>query len=520
LRITLKDPKDIEAGQMNMDPIPDAVKSGAPEELKFPEKTVNKNKDCIPSSDDTCETKQKDTKCVTEIKYKTQSDILQNNLKFEHLLDHHRAQDSPCDTKKRKLTDFFTEPQLSLKDEEYQKAENNDLLPEHLEEHDKASTMLPIRTLCDTKEDIDGPNIDQCKLEPELSLKVEEEPLELVGPLEEPLELVGLNDEWNYTRGSAEYEFNEEDVLGPFSLPQQQWMQEPTTGLNGETEKRRKGFPCAQCEYVSRSHQTLLDHIKAIHLGVRFQCQFCDYTTKRKRDLQPHVKQKHEGAKFPCDKCDYVTDRIQSLNIHMKSQHLGVTYPCPECDFVGKYRASLWQHRKTVHQGVQYSCDQCEYKSSTPQNLKEHRQHKHDGINFPCDECDKVSSSAYTLAKHKKNIHGGQKYDCDECDYVGNSLIYLRRHKQKNHGETHSCDQCKYWTNNISALKKHKRKVHEGIRYPCKECGDKFRDPPSLKQHVDSIHRGIRFHCDQCEYAGAANMSILRRHIKAKHGGI
>ena len=430
------------------------------------------------SKDDYCEMKQE---VVDESIHDHQSpikeEIYQDKNVSDQFIDHEREM-------------FPTVSELETKQEDTVKEEENmddrEADASLKEDHEmEASDKESMHSSFDTKEEedgLEGPMFDECKLEPELSL-------------------------------------NEEDVLGPFALLQQQWMKEPTPGLNGQTEKRRKGFPCAQCEYVSRSHQTLLDHINAIHLGVRFQCQLCDYTSKRKRDLLPHYKIKHVGVKFPCDQCDYVACRLQDLKTHTKSKHEGFTYPCPDCDFVGKYHGSLWQHKKRVHEGVQFTCDQCEYSTSNPQCLKEHKQIKHEGIRYSCDLCEKAFNSPYTLDKHKKNIHEKIKYPCDECSYVGNSFHYLQRHKRNNHGQTHTCDQCDYSTNNVSGLRKHKRKVHEGIRYTCEECGDMFRDPPSLKQHVDSIHRGIRFHCDQCEYAGAANMSILRRHIKAKHGG-
>ena len=116
--------------------------------------------------------------------------------------------------------------------------------------------------------------------------------------------------------------------------------------------------------------------------------------------------------------------------------------------------------------------------------------------------------------------HDGIKYPCDLCEFIADCLKYLKKHKKNAHeGSRHyPCDQCEYVANQLGSLKKHKKTTHDGIRYSCEQCGDIFKKTDSLKQHIATKHEGIRYHCDQCDYAGAANMSILRRHIKAKHG--
>ena len=431
------------------------------------------------------------------------------------------------------MVDVELEPEVLLNEGEYVGVEyqTKDDTDGHMQElsrnmTDRESEFISSRSDPITPDSAENPSIDQIKLEPQLLVKEEgcQDPIQAFQELAKVLGIVKQKSfcaicnievpKYKMKKHKAEFHRKVHSC--------DQCDLKFKTAINLKTHRKeihkRYDHPCPLCNFIGSSDQSLRDHRNFVHLGISFSCQLCDFTTKRKRDLHAHVKQKHEGVEYPCAKCDYVASKSQHLKVHMTSFHDGIRFPCPDCDFVGKYKASLWQHKRRVHEGIQYSCDQCEYKTSTPQNLKEHRQCKHEGITYPCDQCDKTMSSPYTLEKHKANIHEGLKYPCDECQYVGNSVTYLRKHKRNNHGDTHSCFQCQYVTNNPSEMKKHMRKVHEGIRYPCDVCGDEFRDPSSLKQHVESIHKGIRYHCDQCEYAGAANMSLLRRHMKAKHG--
>ena len=43
-----------------------------------------------------------------------------------------------------------------------------------------------------------------------------------------------------------------------------------------------------------------------------------------------------------------------------------------------------------------------------------------------------------------------------------------------------------------------------------------FNRPGDLKKHVESIHEGVRYPCKQCEYA-ATQAGDLKRHVESKH---
>lgn len=62
----------------------------------------------------------------------------------------------------------------------------------------------------------------------------------------------------------------------------------------------------------------------------------------------------------------------------------------------------------------------------------------------------------------------------------------------------------------------HKESIHEGVTYPCDECGAIFTAASSVRTHKKNIHQQIVFPCDQCDYAGGS-LHRLMQHKKSKH---
>ena len=83
-----------------------------------------------------------------------------------------------------------------------------------------------------------------------------------------------------------------------------------------------------------------------------------------------------------------------------------------------------------------------------------------------------------------------------------------------------TCDICgKSFSNQKFNLNRHKRNVHEGIRFPCEQCGQQFTQKYTLKAHVLGVHeRKKRFKCNQCDkaYLQAASLSQHKKKIHPK----
>ena len=85
-----------------------------------------------------------------------------------------------------------------------------------------------------------------------------------------------------------------------------------------------------------------------------------------------------------------------------------------------------------------------------------------------------------------------------------------------------TCDICGksfFHSNQKFDLSRHKRNVHEGIRFPCEQCGQQFTQKYTLKAHVLGVHERIkRFKCDSCGKL-FSRAGQLKTHINVVHNG-
>ena len=68
-------------------------------------------------------------------------------------------------------------------------------------------------------------------------------------------------------------------------------------------------------------------------------------------------------------------------------------------------------------------------------------------------------------------------------------------------------------------LDEHKRAVHEGVKYPCLQCGKQFSQRGNLAKHKRAVHEGVKFSCDQCNYQSTQKVN-LTRHRRAVHEAV
>ena len=60
-------------------------------------------------------------------------------------------------------------------------------------------------------------------------------------------------------------------------------------------------------------------------------------------------------------------------------------------------------------------------------------------------------------------------------------------------------------------IKQHIKSTHYGVKYPCKQCNYKAKDPSNLQRHIKSIHEGIRYPSEQSNYK-ATLLDNLQKH--------
>ena len=84
-------------------------------------------------------------------------------------------------------------------------------------------------------------------------------------------------------------------------------------------------FKCDRCDYKSKAHWQLKEHVNALHTKEEiFQCSYCDFNTYRRKNLYNHVKIVHEKYKpNKCDKCFAAFHYKRDLDNHLARQHPG-----------------------------------------------------------------------------------------------------------------------------------------------------------------------------------------------------
>ena len=118
--------------------------------------------------------------------------------------------------------------------------------------------------------------------------------------------------------------------------------------------KNKEGkFQCNQCDFAQvKRFGEMVNHIKAVHEGLKLSCELCEFQTGYKRCLTEHVKIIHEGKLKHCKECSFTTKNRSSLSIHM-TKH--------------KLKENMWTAKKTRRQ-----CSKCEYDSESVKEMKKH----------------------------------------------------------------------------------------------------------------------------------------------------
>ena len=61
--------------------------------------------------------------------------------------------------------------------------------------------------------------------------------------------------------------------------------------------------------------------------------------------------------------------------------------------------------------------------------------------------------------------------------------------------------------------------MHEGVKYPCGQCGHQFTSKGILAEHKSAVHEGVKYPCRQCGYE-ATTKGSLSKNKRAEHEGV
>ena len=69
------------------------------------------------------------------------------------------------------------------------------------------------------------------------------------------------------------------------------------------------------------------------------------------------------------------------------------------------------------------------------------------------------------------------------------------------------------------SLAEHQRGIHEGVKYPCRQCGKQFSQKGALARHQRAAHEGIKYLCGKYDYQATAKVDLAKHH-RGVHEGV
>lgn len=199
-------------------------------------------------------------------------------------------------------------------------------------------------------------------------------------------------------------------------------------------------------------------------------------------------------------------------------------YECPYCDArydKPKRRTDhIWAAHKKQTPNAEFSCAECDRTFARKQSLVDHVNAIHDKTTVhKCDHsgCAYESFNLRTIYQHKRKVHLFLHYKCFQCDRTFVSKPGYNMHIAAVHKKMSFRCNCGKEYNTWANLVRHKRFTHQGFRYTCDRCGDKFTSITNRDDHISAVHDKIKLYkCSQCgETFGA--QSNLMRHVKIVH---
>ena len=81
-------------------------------------------------------------------------------------------------------------------------------------------------------------------------------------------------------------------------------------------------FNCNECEYYTKSKQSLKRHIETDHKGVRYPCNVCNHQSRSVMNLRDHKATLHKiNPRFRCKLCDFCTNHTRLKREHVTRRH-------------------------------------------------------------------------------------------------------------------------------------------------------------------------------------------------------
>lgn len=191
-------------------------------------------------------------------------------------------------------------------------------------------------------------------------------------------------------------------------------------------------------QHMSDIHDVKLRMPSKKHDVALYTCNECGKQLIGKHKIKGHLLQVHFHNVHICETCAVVYKTHNSLQNHIKREHLGIKEPRRQCPQCGNWvqESSLPTHIKN-HQieRIKLSCKICSKEFMGKKNLQRHVREKHTerAFKFRCTFCAKSFSQEKKLNEHVATHTGVPLYECEFCSAVFNSCGNFAAHKRKLH---------------------------------------------------------------------------------------
>ena len=311
---------------------------------------------------------------------------------------------------------------------------------------------------------------------------------------------------------------------------------------NDMAQREPKRLECKECDYTTRSHDSLSKHTTAKHYPDLFQpCQYCHFVSTDATKVRLHVTQVHVRRKrYNCKQCNYIGKEYvgkseRCLEKHVATEHQSDLTTLEETDSTTKIELDS-------DGSEDHKCHKCDFSTPMSRTLDEHILRPH----LNCKKCGDFSTVfRLRMAAHEKTCgekkeHGylyidgvDKPYHCPHCGFDAVTKNFVLKHmdrcqKENKKDKTNSkCDESDFMPNepekenqrHAKAKPASSAKPHINARRPfgCPRCKLSFSDKDEAMLHSRKRH----IKCDEvnCEFI-TTHMDISRIHrrdcLKAK----
>ena len=278
-------------------------------------------------------------------------------------------------------------------------------------------------------------------------------------------------------------------------------------------------FPCAQCGEGFKSQVKLKKHMMDHHMGSfeTFNCTLCTKIFFNEKTLKKHCSSKHPETTAG-RKCVWCEEVVKDLRRHRVEEHgdimaiikksLGPTGVCV-CHLCGKQigkQLNFETHLRKMHGELLLKtgpdsmeslyCEDCGQDFANARDLRLHRKQTHDR-HFYVKVCPECGKEVMDLPTHMKAVHPDpndeKDYPCKNCGQVFRNVRDLKLHKRRDHGKE-ICPIC-----GKLASRDHINNVHKIQPVQCEICFAEMRNRTALRKHKNSVHAPAqRVTCTEC----------------------